>query len=303
MSIKVSNVTKYFDKQKVLDSISFSIPHGKIVGFIGPNGAGKTTTMRILTGYLYPDQGEVFINGIKLEQDVKSIRRQIGYLPENNPLYYDMYVEDFLMFIAGLYKLDNKRQKVNNVIELTGLLPEKTKKISQLSKGFKQRVGLAQAIIHDPNVLILDEPTSGLDPNQIVEIRNLIKTLGQEKTVLLSTHIMQEVEAICDHVIIINKGKIVADASPESIHTKVKEDMKKYLIEFDSDVKRADLERIKGVEEVHYLKSRKWLIISIDDVRKEIFDFAVENRISVLTMEQKRKSLEEIFQELTKNPN
>ena len=299
MSISINKVTKFYGNQKALDQVSFDIPDGQIAGFIGPNGAGKTTLMRIITGYLQPTEGKVFINGLPVEQNSKEVRRLIGYLPESNPLYYDMYVEDFLSFVAGIYRLKNKSKRVEQVIDLVGLGLERDKKIGQLSKGYKQRVGLAQAIIHNPKVLILDEPTSGLDPNQIVEIRNLIRELGKEKTVLLSTHIMQEVEAICDQIIIINRGKIVANETPDTIETKVSEKMMKFLVEFDKDVEKDVLEALDGVEEVHYLKHNRWLILSLEDVRKIIFDFAVSKKIAVLTMERKRKSLEEIFRELT----
>ncbi len=301
MSIKIDGVTKFYGQQKALDSISFEVDSGQIVGFIGPNGAGKTTLMRIMTGYLQPDQGRVLINGIDVRHNPLEARRHIGYLPETNPLYYEMYVEDFLLFVAGIYGLKNKNGLVKEVIERTGLGREKHKKIGQLSKGYKQRVGLAQAIIHNPSVLILDEPTSGLDPNQIVEIRNLIKELGEQKTVILSTHIMQEVEAICDRIIIINRGQIVANDTPETIQSRVKDQMMKFLVEFDTDLSREQLEKIPGVEEVHYLRRRRWLIISLEDVRKNVFDFAVKREITVLTMEQKKKTLEEIFRELTGN--
>ncbi len=303
MSITVNKVTKFYGRQKALDNVSFHIPDRQIVGFIGPNGAGKTTLMRIITGYLEPSKGEVLVNGLPVSTKKKIIQSQIGYLPENNPLYYDMYVEDFLMFVASIFKLKNKKQQVEHVIKITGLGPERKKKIAHLSKGYKQRVGLAQAILHNPSVLILDEPTSGLDPNQIIEIRNLIKQLGQQKTVLLSTHIMQEVEAICDRIIIINKGKIIADDTPETIENRVEDSMLKFLIEFDRDVKRKDLETIPGVEEIHYIKDNKWLIISLDDIRKNIFQFAVSRNLTVLTIEQKKKNLEEIFRELTTNAN
>ncbi len=299
MAISIDKVTKFYGKQKALDQVSFDVPDGQIAGFIGPNGAGKTTLMRIITGYLEPTAGQVFVDNYSVREKPKQVRRLIGYLPESNPLYYDMYVEDFLNFVAGIYQLKNKSKRVEEVIDMVGLGFERDKKIGQLSKGYKQRVGLAQAIIHDPKVLILDEPTSGLDPNQIVEIRNLIRQLGKEKTVLLSTHIMQEVEAICDRIIIINRGKIVANETPDTIEKKVSEQMMKFVVEFDKDVDKNLLETLDGVEEVHYLKHRRWLILSIEDVRKIIFDFAVSRNITVLTMERKRKSLEEIFRELT----
>ena len=217
MSLSLKNITKQYKKQKALDDISFDLKSGEIVGFLGPNGAGKTTTMKIITCFLPPTNGEVFVCGINVAKDPLKVKRKVGYLPENNPLYYDMYIKEFLYFIASLHKLKNKKERINEMIDLVGLKNEQHKKIGALSKGYKQRVGLAQAMIHDPEVLILDEPTSGLDPNQIIEIRDLIRNFGKDKTVLLSTHIMQEVESMCDRVIIINEGKIVADDSVESI--------------------------------------------------------------------------------------
>lgn len=301
MSIKVKNVTKFYGTQKALDKVSFSIDTGQIVGFIGPNGAGKTTMMRIITGFLSPSSGRVFVNSIDARANSLAVRRLIGYLPENNPLYYDMYVHEFLSFIAGLYGLKNRKKLVNKIIDITGLGPEQHKRIGQLSKGYKQRVGLAQAIIHDPQVLILDEPTSGLDPNQIIQIRNLISQLGKEKTVMLSTHIMQEVEAICDRIIIINHGHIVADDSPETIHERVEEDELTFVVEFDSQIEQSLLEKIQGVDSVRQIKASHWLITSKEDIRRRIFDFAVDNKIAVLSMDMKKKSLEQVFHELTQD--
>ncbi len=301
MSIEIKNVTKYYGQQKALDNISFEVNKGEIVGFIGPNGAGKSTTMKIITGYIQPSSGEVKVDGLKVDEDSLEIRRKTGYLPENNPLYPEMYIEEYLEFTAGIFGLKNKKQRIKEVIELTGLTPEKTKKIGQLSKGYRQRVGLAAAIIHNPEVLILDEPTSGLDPNQIVEIRNLISDLGKEKTVLLSTHIMQEVEAICDRIIIIDKGKIVADDTLDNIHNITQVETQTFLIEFDKDIARERLEAIEGVQEVHYVKGSIWVITSIEDIRKNLFDFAVKNNLTVLSMQKKTKTLEEIFRELTGN--
>jgi len=217
MSIKIQNVTKLYGEQRALDNISFEIKTGEIVGFLGPNGAGKSTMMKIITGFIPPSDGEVFVNGLDVVEEPEKVKQIIGYLPEHNPLYLDMYVREYLEFVAGIYKVKDKKQKVKTIIEQTGLGVEQHKKLGALSKGYRQRVGLAHSLIHDPEVLILDEPTSGLDPNQIVEIRNLISEVGKSKTVMLSTHIMQEVEAICDRVIIINKGKIVADDSAKDI--------------------------------------------------------------------------------------
>ena len=217
MSLSVKNITKQYKKQKALDDISFELKRGEIVGFLGPNGAGKTTTMKIITCFIPPTKGTVSVCGLDVSKDHLKVKKKVGYLPENNPLYYDMYVKEFLSFIASIHKIKNKKDRIKEMIELVGLQNEQHKKIGTLSKGYKQRVGLAQAMIHDPEVLILDEPTSGLDPNQIIEIRDLIKNFGKDKTVLLSTHIMQEVESMCDRIIIINEGKIVADDSVESI--------------------------------------------------------------------------------------
>ena len=303
MKIEVRELTKRYGPQLAVDNISFTVNTGEIVGFLGPNGAGKTTTMKIITNFIAPTSGDVLIDGTSIREQPNEIKRHIGYLPENNPLYNDMPVIDYLRFVGELLNLDNLTGRIKDVIEKVGLYDEKHKKIGELSKGYKQRVGLAQAIIHDPDVLVLDEPTSGLDPNQIIEIRNLIKQLGQQKTVLLSTHIMQEVEAICDRIIIINKGRIVADDTPETIQHRVEDSMLKFLIEFDRDVDRKELEKIPGAEEIHYIRENKWLIVSLDDIRKDIFQFAVARNLTVLTIEQKKKSLEEIFRELTTGSN
>lgn len=213
MSIEVSQLTRMYGDQKAVDDISFSLNKGEIVGFLGPNGAGKSTTMKIITGYIRPDKGTAVVSGINVQQDPLSAKRKIGYLPEANPLYYDMYVQEYLDFVADVHDVPNKKQKISNIINTVGLTPEKRKRTGQLSKGYKQRVGLAAALIHDPEVLVLDEPTTGLDPNQIIEIRDLIRNLGKNKTVLFSTHILQEVEALCDRVIIINKGRLVANST------------------------------------------------------------------------------------------
>lgn len=213
MSIEVSQLTRMYGAQKAVDDVSFKLNKGEIVGFLGPNGAGKSTTMRIITGYLQPDSGTALVSGINVQEDPLSAKKKIGYLPEANPLYYDMYVKEYLDFVADIHKIDNKKQKINDIIETVGLTVERRKKTGQLSKGYKQRVGLAAALLHDPEVLILDEPTTGLDPNQIIEIRDLIRSLGKNKTVLFSTHILQEVEALCDRIIIINKGHLVADST------------------------------------------------------------------------------------------
>ena len=303
MSIKAKELTKYYGDQKALDGISFEVKPGEIVGFIGPNGAGKTTAMKILTGYIMPNYGEAWINGRNALEQTLEIRKDIGYLPEHNPLYTQMFVKEYLKYVSGLYRLGNKtRERIHEVIDLTGLDKEKTKKIGTLSKGYRQRVGLAQAIIHDPGVLILDEPTSGLDPNQITEIRNLISRLGKEKTVLLSTHIMQEVEAICDRIIVINNGRIVADDKVGNISSWLKENKQTVQVEFNREIEEGTLAQIEGVNQVQKIDSKNWLLESSDkeDIRQRIFDFAVQSGFSVLSMQKKEKSLEQVFRDLTR---
>lgn len=303
MSIQVKELTKIYGKQKAIDKISFEIKTGEIVGFVGPNGAGKSTTMKILTGFIPQTSGEAKINGMDLIEKSLEIRKHIGYLPENNPLYLEMYVKEYLEFVAGIYKLGKKtKARIAEIIEQTGLTIEQKKKIGALSKGYRQRVGLAQALIHNPDILILDEPTSGLDPNQIIEIRNLISEIGKEKTVMLSTHIMQEVEAICDRIIIINKGKIVADDSIDSIYSHSQDHLVTVVVEFDKEPDQKQLEEIKFVDKVAKIDGKNWLIqtSSTEDIRQHIFKFAVDSGLTVLSMQKKEKSLEEVFQELTK---
>ena len=303
MSILVKDLSKIYGEQKAIDQISFEIKTGEIVGFVGPNGAGKSTTMKILTGFIPPSSGEAKINNLDLIEKSLEIRKHIGYLPENNPLYLDMYVKEYLEFVAGIYKLGkNTKSRIKEIIEQTGLSVEQKKKIGALSKGYRQRVGLAQALIHDPEILILDEPTSGLDPNQIIEIRNLISKVGKEKTVMLSTHIMQEVEAICDRIIIINKGKIVADDSIDSIYSHTKDQLITVIVEFDKAPDQKQLENIELVDKVAKVDNKNWLIqsTSTEDIRPKVFNFAVQNNLAVLSMQKKEKSLEEVFQELTK---
>jgi ABC-2 type transport system ATP-binding protein len=303
MSIQVKDLTKIYGQQKAIDQISFEIKTGEIVGFVGPNGAGKSTTMKILTGFIPPSSGQAKINGLDLIENSLEIRKHIGYLPENNPLYLDMYVKEYLEFVAGIYKLGKKtKSRIDEIVEQTGLSIERKKKIGALSKGYRQRVGLAQALIHDPAILILDEPTSGLDPNQIVEIRNLISEVGKEKTIMLSTHIMQEVEAICDRIIIINNGKIVADDSIDSIYSYTQDKLSTVIVEFDKEPDQKLLEEIELVDKVAKIDDKNWLIQSSsrEDIRQNIFNFAVKSNLAVLSMQKKEKSLEEVFQELTK---
>ena len=303
MSIQVTDLTKIYGEQKAVDNISFEIKTGEIVGFVGPNGAGKSTTMKILTGFIPPSSGQAKINDLDLIEKSLEIRKHIGYLPEHNPLYLEMYVKEYLEFVAGIYQLGkNTQSRIKEIIEQTGLTIEQKKKIGALSKGYRQRVGLAQALIHDPSILILDEPTSGLDPNQIIEIRNLISEVGKEKTVMLSTHIMQEVEAICDRIIIINKGKIVADDSIESIYSHTKDQLVTIVVEFDKEPNLEELENIELIDKVAKIDKKNWLIqsSSTEDIRQKIFNFAVQSNLAVLSMQKKEKSLEEVFQELTK---
>ncbi|MCX6258680.1 MAG: gliding motility-associated ABC transporter ATP-binding subunit GldA [Bacteroidia bacterium] len=303
MSIIVKNVSKFYGAQKALDEVSFSISTGSITGFIGPNGAGKTTMMKIITGFIPPTSGEVTVNDLDVMENPLETRRLIGYLPENNPLYLDMYIREYLLFVCGIYKLGrNSVNRINEIIEQTGLQAEEPKKIGQLSKGYRQRVGLAQALIHNPEVLILDEPTSGLDPNQIMEIRGLISELGKQKTVMLSTHIMQEVSAICDRVIIINNGKIVADDTAAGIQAQGSGETMTILVEFSDIINHKNLEKIEGITRVIPLKDNNWLVqcIADKDPRTDIFNFAVQNKLAVLSMQKQEKSLEEAFYELTR---
>lgn len=303
MSIEVENVTKYYGSELALDRVSFLINKGEIVGFIGPNGAGKTTLMKILTGILPFNSGKVLVAGKEINQNPIEIKRLIGYLPENNPLYTNMYIKEYLQFVAGLYKLGKSTgERVDKVIERTGLTGELKKKIGALSKGYRQRVGLASALVHDPEVLILDEPTSGLDPNQILEIRNLISEIGKEKTVMLSTHIMQEVEAICNRVIIINKGKIISDEREGKYQGKENKNKQLVVAEFNTPISKNDILKIQGVIEAIPTKNNCWLIEGelAEDLREKIFKFAVENNFSVLSMQRQEKSLEEVFRELTR---
>lgn len=300
MSIVVNNITKLYGEQKALNDVSFTVETGQIVGFLGPNGAGKSTMMKIITCYIPPTQGTVKVCGFDILDQSIEVKQQIGYLPEHNPLYLDMYVKEFLEFVGGLYKIKNIKSRVAEMIELTGLQVEQKKKIGALSKGYRQRVGLAQAIIHDPKVLIMDEPTTGLDPNQLEEIRSLIKMLGKEKTVMLSTHIMQEVEAVCDKVIIINKGEIVANESTANLQKNTSKQL--YTVEFDKAVSKNSLKSINGVNEVTQINDNTWQISTgiEKDIRKEIFDFAVNNKLSVLTLNKEEQKLEDVFKQLTK---
>ncbi len=306
MSLSVKNITKIYNEQKAIDQVSFELKAGEIVGFLGPNGAGKTTTMKIISCFIPPTEGTVSVCGLDVAKDPLKVKKKIGYLPENNPLYYDMYVKEFLNFIASLHKLNLKKgvvkkERINEMIELVGLENEQHKKIGTLSKGFKQRVGLAQAMIHDPEVLILDEPTSGLDPNQLIEIRELIKNFGKDKTVLLSTHIMQEVESLCDRIIIINQGKIVADDTVDAIQKNHKQSQV-FQVEFNKEIDQEELLKINNISKVKKVTKHTWLIESDSgkDLRTDIAEFAAQNEILILTLQKETDKLEDIFKILTK---
>ncbi|WP_025741127.1 gliding motility-associated ABC transporter ATP-binding subunit GldA [Aquimarina pacifica] len=296
MSISVSNISKLYKDQKALTSISFEITKGEIVGFLGPNGAGKSTLMKILTTYIAPSEGTALVNNFDIDANPIDVQKSIGYLPEHNPLYLEMYVREYLKFNAQVYKISAPR--IEEVIELTGLTLEANKKISQLSKGYRQRVGLACALLHDPQILILDEPTTGLDPNQLVEIRELIKSVGKEKTVFLSTHILQEVEAMCDRVIIINKGTIVADKNLSSLNTETEQIIE---VEFDYRVEDAFLMKLPNVVAVKNTHNFTYLITfsTSIDMRPKVFDFAHDHELKILQLSRKNKNLESLFRELT----
>lgn len=308
MSITVHTLTKIYGAQKAVDAISFKVDKGEIVGFLGPNGAGKSTTMKIITGYLPPDGGTVTVCGIPVNENSNETKKKIGYLPEANPLYYDMYVREYLEFITHIHEVKNKKYKIEEVIKTVGLTVEANKKIGQLSKGYKQRVGLAAALIHDPEVLILDEPTSGLDPNQIVEIRELIKKLGENKTVLFSSHILQEVQAICDRVIIINHGKIVADDSLSNLQ-KGNTDDHIVLVNFKETVSIDRLRDLKDISGVEQLKTTSLLsgqtgyklqTNNPESVRKQLLELSLQNNLNIVSLQSESNSLEEIFKTLTK---
>lgn len=302
MSIIVENVSKIYGSQHALNNVSFQINTDEIVGFIGPNGAGKSTMMKIICGYLPPSNGKVLVNNIDVSEKPLEVRKYIGYLPENNPLYLDMYVKEYLEFVSGILKIMDKKDRIAEIIKQTGLEVEKHKKIGALSKGYKQRVGIAQALIHDPSVVILDEPTTGLDPNQILEIRNLIFETGKGKTIMLSTHIMQEVEAICSRIIVINKGEIVANDQTGNLKIQSMGSFNTVSVEFGSEVSIEKLNKIPGVTKAVFAKNNTYLLQSSseNDIRGNIFQFAVEEGLTVLSQQKIEKSLEEVFRELTK---
>jgi ABC-2 type transport system ATP-binding protein len=300
MSIEISNLTKIYGQQKAINNISFKIDKAEIVGFLGPNGAGKSTTMKIITGFLEADNGNAFVSGLNVQSDKLETKKKIGYLPEGNPLYYEMYMREYLEFIANVHQVKNIKQRIEEVIALTGLSVESKKKIGQLSKGYKQRVGLAAALIHDPEVLILDEPTSGLDPNQIVEIRDVIKNLGKNKTVLFSSHILQEVEAICDRVIIINKGNIVADDLLSNLQ-KANKNSHAVIVQFKETI---DIELLKKLSEVDnvqqfQISNFKLETQNPESVRKQLFELSLQHNLNIVSLQSESHSLEEVFRNLT----
>ncbi|MGM0565918.1 MAG: gliding motility-associated ABC transporter ATP-binding subunit GldA [Bacteroidota bacterium] len=300
MSIEVSHLTKIYGEQKALEDVSLQVKSGEVVGLLGPNGAGKSTLMKIITCFIPPSSGNVTVNGFDINDDPLEIKKQVGYLPENNPLYTDMYVREYLNFVAGLNHISTSREMVDQIIETTGLTPEQNKKIGQLSKGYRQRVGLAQALLPSPDVLILDEPTSGLDPNQLVDIRELIKSIGKEKTILFSTHIMQEVEAVCDRVIIIDKGRIVADEKTGDIaHQSSERNI--VTVEFDKEVNPQTLQKVPGVSHARSVSGNQWVLVSEEkgDIRSALFRFAVDNGLTILSLNKEKESLEQVFQRLT----
>lgn len=301
MSITVQNVTKQYDNQLALNDVSLEIGKGEIVGLLGPNGAGKSTLMKIITCYIPPTKGTVSVEGYDIWEQSMEVRRCVGYLPEHNPLYLDMYVKEYLEFVAGIHHIKGEaaRKRIDEMIDMTGLGIEKHKKIGALSKGYRQRVGLAQAMIHNPSVLILDEPTSGLDPNQLIDIRSLIRDLGNEKTVLLSTHIMQEVEALCDRVVIINKGVVVANDNIENL---TKESDNVLIVEFDSKVTIEMLRNIIGLKQAKSIDDSHWILESKADldIRQDLMRWAINNNVIIKSMQREETSIEECFQRLTK---
>ena len=301
MSIKVSNLSKMYGQQKAVDDISFEAHKGEVLGFLGPNGAGKSTTLKILTCFIPQTSGQAWVCGHDTIAEPMAVRKKIGYLPESNALYYDMYVQEYLEFMAGLHKLGSKtKERIEAMIEATGLTAERRKIVGQLSKGYKQRVGLAQAMLHDPEVLILDEPTSGLDPNQLIEIRELIRTLGRNKTVVFSSHIMQEVQAVADRVVIISKGKIVANDTTEHLQHKLNNEIT-VIAEFKQKMDRALLGNIKGVRAFEEMKDGRWTFISSGqgDLREEIFLFAKNRDLTLLGLQKEEYSLEDVFKQVT----
>ena len=304
MSIVVNHLTKIFNTQKAVNDISFSVKKGEIVGFLGPNGAGKSTTMKMITGFIEPNHGSVEVCGKTVNTESLETKKKIGYLPEANPLYTDMYVREYLEFIAGIHQISDKKTAIANVIITTGLTPEASKKIGQLSKGYRQRVGLAAAMIHNPEVLILDEPTSGLDPNQIIEIREVIKKLGQDKTVLFSSHILQEVEALCERVIIINKGNIVADDTLKNLQ-KNTSNQQLVIVQFKENIELQLLHQIAEVQKIEVLNNTMYKLYTTnaESVRKDLLNLSLKNNLNIVSLQSENNSLEEVFKNLTSTNN
>lgn len=300
MSVKVSGLTKIYGSQRAVDALSFEAKRGEVLGFLGPNGAGKTTTMKMISCFIPQTSGKASVCGFETDIDPMEVRKKIGYLPEHNPLYKEMYIKEYLTFIAGVHGIKNKKQRVDEMIEMTGLQREQKKQIGQISKGYKQRVGLAQAMIHNPEVLILDEPTSGLDPNQLVEIRSLIKQLGKEKTVIFSTHIMQEVQAVCDRVVIINKGQLVANDDIATLQVKARGESF-VAVQFLEKASKEKLSKIKDVLSVKPMDNNRFLLAAKlnADIRPDLFRFAVQQNLTIIELRQELSSVEDVFQQLT----
>lgn len=301
MSVEVQHITRYFGQQKALDDVSLQANKGEVLGLLGPNGAGKTTLMKIITCFIPPHTGKISVCGFDVQNNADEAKRCLGYLPENNPLYYDLYVREYLMMVAGIHGLKNRRRHVDEIIERTGLEPEYKKKIGSLSKGYRQRVGLAQALIHDPEVLILDEPTGGLDPNQLTEIRGLIRKIGEQKTVILSTHIMQEVEAVCDRLVVIHQGRIVADEAAAGLH-RLFQSAQRIRVTFDRQPAEHLLKKIPGLKDINREEGHTYCLYgdAKDDIRPRVFHFAVQQGLVILGMEAEEQSLEQVFHQLTR---
>lgn len=300
MSIQVKQLNKFYGEQQAVNNISFTINSGEVVGFLGPNGAGKSTTMKIITGYLQPDSGQAIVSGTDVTADPITAKKKIGYLPESNPLYYDMYVREYLEFVADVHNVSNRQQRINEVIELVGLTPEQRKKASQLSKGYKQRLGLAAALIHDPEVLILDEPTTGLDPNQIIEIREVIRRLGESKTILFSSHILQEVEAICDRVIIINKGNLIVDEKLSVLQSGA--DKQSFvLVEFKESADTAQLSALSNVTGIEQTGNNSYQLATSNPevLKRQLLEHSLSHNLNIVSLQTGERSLEEIFRQLT----
>ena len=300
MSVEVSNLVKIYGKQKVVNELTFVVNPGEILGFLGPNGAGKSTTMKMITCFVPPSSGSIKVCGYDVLKDPIEVRKHIGYLPEHNPLYKEMFVREYLQFVASIYKINKPRRRIEELIEMTGLGKEQHKLIGALSKGYRQRVGLAQALMHDPEVLILDEPVSGLDPNQLIEIRNLIKLLGEEKTVIFSSHIMQEVQALCDRIVIINDGKLIVDGTIDTLKNKFSGSVE-VLVEFSDKIVLDDLKKLSDISNIEMIQPNRFKVYTNNqsDIRPKLFEFAVKNNVSLIELHQSVASMENVFRKLT----